>query len=274
MILFNKPAKNWNEALPIGNGRLGAMIFGKTSVEQIQLNEESIWYGGFRDRNNPDALENLPKIRALLKEGRLSEAEKLATYALSGTPETQRHYMTLGDLFLNFGHEGVEEYTRKLDLEKAMLSVDYSLNQTSFKREIFSSYPDQVTVIRVTSSEKGSISFTARLSREQNRYIESLSSKRNNSLVMKGNCGGNGGSDFSVVLSAFAEGGTVDTIGEHLIVSEADTVVLFLAAETTFRHADPEEECFKKIDQAAIKSYEQLKQRHIEESYRGLFGLL
>ncbi len=265
MIVFNKPAKTWNEALPIGNGRLGAMVFGKTSVEQIQLNEESIWYGGFRDRNNPDALENLPKIRGLLQEGRLSEAEKLAKYALSGTPETQRHYMTLGDLFLHFGHEGIEEYTRKLDLEKAMVSVDYSLNQTSYNREIFSSYPDQITVIRVTSSEKGSISFTARLSREQNRYVESLSSKRNNSIVMKGNCGGNGGSDYSVVLSAFPEGGTVETIGEHLIVSEADTVLLFLAAASTFRHANPEEECFKKIDQAAMKSYEQLKQRHIED---------
>ena len=265
MILFNKPAKTWNEALPIGNGRLGAMIFGKTSVEQIQLNEESIWYGGFRDRNNPDALENLPKIRSLLKEGRLSEAEKLAKYALSGTPETQRHYMTLGDLFLNVGHEGVEEYTRKLDIENAISSVDYSMNETRFNREIFSSFPDQVTVIRLTASEKGSISFTARLSREQNRYVESLSSKRNNSIVMKGNCGGNGGSDFSVVLSAFAEGGTVETIGEHLIVSKADTVLLFLAAETTFRHADPEEECFKKIDQAASKSYEQLRKRHIED---------
>ncbi|WP_052737702.1 glycoside hydrolase N-terminal domain-containing protein [Bacillus sp. SA1-12] len=265
IILFNKPAETWNEALPIGNGRLGAMIFGKTSVEQIQLNEESIWYGGFRDRNNPDALENLPKIRELLKEGRLREAEQLATYALSGTPDTQRHYMTLGDLFLNFGHERVEEYTRKLDLENAISSVDYSLKQTKFKREIFASFPDQVTVIHLTSSETGSISFTARLSREQNRYTESLYSRRKNSLIMKGNCGGKDGSDYSVVLSAFAEGGKVDTIGEHLIVRDADSVMLFLAAETTFRQADPEGECFKKIDQAAVKSFEQLKQRHIED---------
>ncbi|WP_446685374.1 glycoside hydrolase family 95 protein [Halalkalibacter kiskunsagensis] len=265
MIWFDKPAKTWNEALPIGNGRLGAMIYGKTSVEQIQLNEESVWYGGSRDRNNPDALENLPKIRSLLKEGRLSDAEQLATYALSGTPDTQRHYMTLGDLFLNFGHEEVEGYTRKLDLEKAIVSVDYSFNNKKYKREIFSSSPNQVTTIRITSNEIGSISFTARLSRDQNRNVERVSSKRKNSLVMEGNCGGQSGSDFSTVLSAFAEGGTVETIGEHLIVRDADSVLLFLAAETTFRHTDPEEECFKKIDQAVSETYEQLKQHHIED---------
>jgi alpha-L-fucosidase 2 len=265
VIWFNKPAENWNEALPIGNGRLGAMIYGKTTVEQIQLNEESVWYGGFRDRNNPDALENLSRIRALLKEGKLNEAEQLATYALSGTPDTQRHYMTLGDLYLDFGHEGIGEYKRKLDLRNARVSVEYSYNDTKFRREMFSSYPDQVTVIRLTADKKASISFTARLSRDRNRYIDDLFSNRNNNLVMKGNCGGKGGSDFSVILSAFAEGGTVDTIGEHLIVREADSVTLLLAAETTFRHADPEIECIKKIDLAAMKDFQLLEKRHVAD---------
>src|SRR4051794_38598618 len=93
IIWFDQPAKEWNEALPIGNGRLGAMVYGKTSMEQIQLNEESVWYGGPRDRNNPDALGNLSKIRELLLNGKPKEAEKLAMMALSGIPETQRHYM-------------------------------------------------------------------------------------------------------------------------------------------------------------------------------------
>jgi alpha-L-fucosidase 2 len=265
IIWFNKPADHWNEALPIGNGRLGAMIYGKTAVDHIQLNEESVWYGGFRDRNNPAALENLPKIRALLKEGKVMEAEQLATYSLSGTPDSQRHYMTLGDLFLDFGHDEYKNYTRELDLENACISIEYVNNNTKFKREIFSSHPDQVIVIRITADKKASISFTARLSRDRNRYIDDLFSVRKNSIVMKGNCGGKGGSDFSVVLSAFAEGGEMATIGEHLIVRESNSVTLLLSAETTFRHTNPEKECFNKIDQAAMQNFQQLKKRHIED---------
>ena len=104
---YRKPAEDWNRALPIGNGRLGGMVFGNVRKEKVQLNEDSIWYGGPVDRNNRDALTYLPQIRHLLFEGRIKEAEELATLALSGTPENQRHYQPLGNLFLDFDHDRI-----------------------------------------------------------------------------------------------------------------------------------------------------------------------
>lgn len=99
-LWYKEPANNWDEALPTGNGRLGGMVFGNIYSERIQLNEDSVWYGGPMDRNNPDASKNLDKIRSLLMEGKIKEAEELSALALSGTPECQRHYETLGDLYL------------------------------------------------------------------------------------------------------------------------------------------------------------------------------
>src|SRR5690242_19396658 len=101
-LLFDGPAADWEEASPVGNGRLGAMVYGQPRQERLQLNEDSVWYGGPRDRNNPDARANLPEIRRLIFEGKLKEAERLARLALSGLPESQRHYLPLGHLLLDF----------------------------------------------------------------------------------------------------------------------------------------------------------------------------
>src|SRR5690606_35740522 len=102
-LWYRNPAEVWEEALPVGNGRLGAMVFGRVDREHIQLNEDSLWYGGPQDRLNPDAPKYLPKIRELLFNGQIKEAERLAILALTGMPETQRHYVPLGDLYLDFG---------------------------------------------------------------------------------------------------------------------------------------------------------------------------
>ena len=119
-ISFDAPAKCWEEALPVGNGRLGGMVFGLPYTERIQLNEDSVWFGGPQNRNNPSALENLPKIRSLIMEGRIREAQELCTFALSGLPEEQRHYEPLGNLYIEF--DGTEmdysEYRRELDLSR------------------------------------------------------------------------------------------------------------------------------------------------------------
>src|SRR5690554_5474976 len=104
-LWYKDEAQSWEEALPIGNGRLGAMVFGKVLDERIQLNEDSIWYGGPKDRNNPDALANLEKIRQLIFDGKIEEAENLITKAFSGVPEGQSPYQTLGDLFINFSYK-------------------------------------------------------------------------------------------------------------------------------------------------------------------------
>lgn len=126
-LFYRSPAGQWDEALPVGNGRLGAMIFGDPREERIQLNEDSLWHGGPRDRHNPDALSNLPEIRRLIFQGNPREAERLASMALTAIPETQRHYVPLGDLFLHFEHaEEIERYERRLDLSDAVVRVSYT----------------------------------------------------------------------------------------------------------------------------------------------------
>ncbi|MFF2090461.1 glycoside hydrolase N-terminal domain-containing protein [Paenibacillus sp. NPDC058174] len=266
-LWYKQPAKIWDEALPLGNGKLGAMVFGDVYNERIALNEDSVWYGGPTDRNNPDALPNLPEIRRLLAEGRLNEAQELSVMALSGIPESQRHYMPLGDLHLSFQYEGegVHDYERRLDLIDGIASVRYSVGQTRYEREQFISFPDQVIVTRMTSDSSGGISFKARLSRGNNRYYDELTREGDDTIVMRGNCGGSKGSDFRTVLRVAAEGGTVRIIGEYLIVEKADHVTLLLSAATSYRHDNPESYALQTAANASRRSYEELKERHLDD---------
>ncbi len=246
-------------------------MFGNTDKERIQLNEDSVWYGGPRDRNNPNAYEHLPEVRRLILEGRLTEAHKLTAMALSGTPDTQRHYAPLGDLLLQFDHQDVTGYSRVLDLNNAMVTVQYKTNDITYTREYMSSYPDHVMAVRLTASEPGSITFTARLVRGRQRYLEESSGLEGDSIAIKGNCGGAGGSDFAAKLTAIPEGGHMRTIGEFLVVECADSVTLLLAAGTTFRHKDPLSVCGSSIQSASVLTYDTLRARHIED-YSELFG--
>lgn len=138
-LWYKQPANEWEEALPLGNGHMGAMIYGKVSNELIQLNEENMWYGGEVDRNNPDALASLPKIRELIFEGKISDAEKLMGYTLSGCPESMHPYQTFGTLHLNFTHPGtteeVTDYVRQLDIETAIYEERHIIDDTAYYRE-------------------------------------------------------------------------------------------------------------------------------------------
>lgn len=269
-IWFDKPAANWNEAIPIGNGRLGGMIFGDIGKERIQLNEDSVWYGGPRDRNNPDALSHLAQIRNLIMEGKLGEAHKLTAMALSGTPDTQRHYAPLGDLFLDFGHRDVTDYRRELDMDQAVATVNYEADGVVYTREYWASYPDQIMAIRLTASEPGSLSFTARLTRGRQRYLEESFGIDGDSIAITGNCGGKGGSDFAAKLTAYPSGGHMRTIGEFLVVERADSVTLLLAAGTTFRHDNPLAASSRTIQAAGNLNFNTLRKRHISD-YAALF---
>lgn len=265
-IWYKQAAGVWEEALPVGNGKLGGMVFGGTVRERIALNEDSVWYGGPRDRNNPDALPNLEKIRGLLKEGRLREAHELAAMALSGVPETQRHYMPLGDLVLNFRfgpEDEFRDYVRELDIMTGLASVSYSVGDVLYRRETFASFPDELLVTRLTADKPGSISFTARLTRGRNRYYDELVKADDRTIVMRGCCGGSGGSDFRTALRASAEGGTVRIVGEHLVVDGADSVTLLLSAATSFRHADPELYTLRTVARAEAAGFGELKERHL-----------
>ena len=126
-LWYDRPAEYWHEALPVGNGRLGGMVFGKAGQEVIKINEDSIWSGKHLDRNNPDAAEYLPKVRRLIREEKLEEAHRLAMYALSGTPNSQRAYQPAGECYLNFWHSGeTAEYMRWLELDTGVAGVRYA----------------------------------------------------------------------------------------------------------------------------------------------------
>ncbi|MDP4097968.1 glycoside hydrolase family 95 protein [Paenibacillus sp. P96] len=272
-LWYSQPAVEWNEALPVGNGRLGAMIFGGTGSERLQLNEDSVWYGGPRDRNNRDALPHLPQLREMIMQGRLREAEELASLALPGLPESQRHYLPLGDLLLTFnGHDQhCSDYVRELDLQQGLCRIRYRIGEVSYTREIFSSYPDQAVVIRLTADKKQAISLKARFDRESWRYLEKTEKWEQNGLVMTGECGGKDGSTFFAALKASSEGGSCRTVGEHLLVEGADSLTLLLAAGTTFRYKDPEQYCKQHLNGLIGISYAELLERHVSD-YGRLYG--
>lgn len=272
LMWYDEPAQDWNEALPVGNGRLGGMVFGHVEREQIQFNEDSIWSGGPRNRNNADALKNLPKIRKLLFEGKLKEAHKLAEAALSGTPQSQRKYLTAGELFIKFDHpEGeVHNYRRELDLDQAIAITHYEYGNVRFQREVFCSYPDQVMVIRLKADRPGALNFTARFERNKGKYVDRAYHDGSDTIVMSNESGGQDGISYTAAVKALSVRGNVHTIGEHLIVEQADEATLVLAAAGTFRYEDPEAQCLKLLTNAAIDGYEQLKERHIQD-YQALF---
>ena len=271
-LWYLQPAIEWNEALPIGNGRLGAMIFGGIAEEKLQLNEDSVWYGGPRDRNNEDALPHLPVIRELVMNGRLHEAEALAGMAMAGLPESQRHYLPLGDLLISFDrHEMAKNYERELDLEHGVSRASYRIGEIRYTRELFASYPDQAIIMRISADKPGAVSLKARFNRRNWRYMEKTDKWDQQGLVMQGECGGKGGSSFCAIVKALSEGGVCKTIGEYLLVENADAVTLLLAAGTTFRHPDPELDGKRLLEELSRVPYAELLARHVVD-YRELYG--
>ncbi|MCR5848736.1 MAG: glycoside hydrolase family 95 protein [Lachnospiraceae bacterium] len=254
-IEFDKPADNWNEALPVGNGRLGGMIFGNVHTERIQLNEDSVWYGGFKDRNNPSSLEYLPKIRELIFEGKIKEAQDLCSYALSGLPEEQSHYETLGNIFIEFDMDSYEysDYKRELDIQNSIASVEYKVGEVTYKREVISSYPADCMIIRLSADKSKALSFQVNMGRgyapwENVPYKEQIVRKQNynkfvdevkfidgNVQIMNATVGGKDPIIAVCGVKTEVKGGSVQYIGNTVIVRNADEALIFLSASTSFR---------------------------------------
>lgn len=158
---YSQPAKDWNEALPVGGGRLGAMLFGGVEKERLQLNEDTLWSGSPQERNNPQALRILPEIRRLLDEEKYIEADVLCKDMLGPYAES---YLSFGDLYLQFEHGNhTEAYERSLDLEQGVARVEYSIGGVNYSRELFASYPDRVLVLRLHADQPGMLSLTVKL---------------------------------------------------------------------------------------------------------------
>lgn len=270
-LFYEKPAVDWNEALPIGNGKLGAMVFGDVKREHIQLNEETVWDGGPRDRNNKDALKYLPVIRKLLFEGNVKEAEKLTELAMYGTPEDARHYSTLGDLYLDFEDDNgeIKDYTRELNIDEAITRVNYKIGAVSYAREIFVSAPENAMIINLKASKLHSISFMMSLARDT--YFDYIEAIHGNAIVMSGKSGSDKGIEYCSMVKVNANGGETFSIGNKVIVKDADEVTIILTARTDYWGDEPLSWCNDNLNRVSNIPYENLKRNHIED-YKKLFN--
>ncbi len=268
MLWYRQPAENFDQALPIGNGRIGAMVFGGTADEVLKLNEDSVWSGGKRNRNNPDAKEGLEEIRALLKEDRIEEAEEIAFQKMQGVSPNSRHYMPLGDLNLHMDLEGrAKQYQRSLDLEQALATVRFTVNDVTFMREAFVSEPDGVLVVHIAASEPGKINLTVSLDGRDDYFDDCRPCEEyENMIVFTGGTGSRDGIFFAAALTGFVEGGTLRTLGGKLSVREANEVTLVLGVATSFYQGEQYETAAKMDASYAVEcSYEELLYRHLTE---------
>jgi alpha-L-fucosidase 2 len=274
-LWYRQPATRWEEALPVGNGRIGAMVFGHVGSERLQLNEDTLWAGGPYDPVNPQARAALPEVRRLVFDGKYSDAAKLINAKVISRPVGQMPYETAGDLILTFPDStSVENYRRDLNLDAAVTTVEYSDGGTRFTRQIFASPVDQVIVVRLTAGKKGSISFSAGFRTPQKVTIETESG---NTLVMRGTnatVGGiTGALKFQVRAQVLADGGTISTTSDSVAVTNADSVTILVAAATSYKNyqdvsGDPEAIVKGQIAAAAKKKFDKLLAAHTQEHQR------
>ncbi|MHC4644820.1 MAG: glycoside hydrolase family 95 protein [Planctomycetota bacterium] len=278
-LRYSQPAKEWVEALPIGNGRLGAMVFGGVAEERIQLNEDTVWAGGPYDPANPEALAALPKARELIFEGKYRAAHELIEEKMMARPLRQMPYQPVGNLRLKF-HEGGQDfsgYHRELDLETAIVRVAYRAGGVRHRREIFASAVDQVIVMRLTADKPGSIGFSATMDSPQNVTVGTV---EGGTLVMKGVSGDargiKGSVNFQCRTQVEIEGGHTTAGGKELVVSGADSATIIIAAATNYISykdisADAEDRVKMYVGKVAGKAYEKMRSDHVAD-YRRLFS--
>lgn len=276
-LWYDRPAEIWTEALPVGNGRLGAMIYGRPSSETIQVNEETVWSGGPTNRLNQNASQAVTGVRELLLNEQIPEAEKLADLGLVSTPQSQRFYQTLGNIEIYFDGDldayANGSYQRWLDLDTAIAGVQFQVNDTSIKRELFASAPDNVMVHRLTAENGSKLSFQMRVNRQQDN-INTASDKGfnrgGNAVFLTGAAGGSNPITYAAGLTVQTDG-NLKAWGEFLVVDNATEAIAMFAAATTFREADPVAAVEETFNNARHQSYEDLRQRHIED-YQGIYN--
>jgi alpha-L-fucosidase 2 len=286
VLWYLQPASKWTEALPVGNGRMAAMVFGKTGTEQIQLNEETIWAGTKVDDINPGAKNNLKKIQSLLLDEKNKEAYELSKKYLLGTPPEIRSYQTLGDLFIDWtdSMSNVSEYRRELDLARAISTTSFARGQKKYKQEVFISSPDDIMVIRLTVTG-GLMDFNLRLERERDVTVKAAGNK----LLLEGRINDEGEPlkygpagqhlRFAAVASVTTTQGKLTANGQQLEIRGAQEVLITFTAASDYKPEDldtdisiePLDVCNDILSKAGTKKYPDLLKNHLSE-YQPLFS--
>lgn len=288
-LYYDKSAKDWNEALPIGNGFMGAMVFGDTVRERIQLNEDSVWAPGYQDRTNPDSKAYIEEVRELILEGNIEAAEKLAKNTMFATYPHMAHYQTLGDVWIDFeGRTGnkrvtkddtgiarfendtvnLHEYSRELDLSSAIGKVAYGLNGSQFVHEYFASNPNNCVVYSLESDNE-SLSFSLSATRKDSRsgrgasYLDDYQVEDGQFITLTGSTGGRTGIGFCLKVKVVSEGGRQFQQGGNIVVEQARRAVVYITARTSFRDEDYPEWCERTLAQCSLDNYEKIKAEHI-----------
>jgi alpha-L-fucosidase 2 len=275
VLWYEKPATQWVEALPVGNGRLGAMVFGGTATERLQLNEDTLYAGGPYDPNNREALAALPEARRLIFENRYKEANDLIGAKMMAQPIKQMPYEPVGDLKLEFpDHLEVRNYRRELDLETAIAKVSYNSGGVNFTREVFASPVDQVIVVQLRCDHPKKISFLVNLATPQKADVTTAGSGM---LVMSGENGEasgiKGALRFQARVLVQAHGGKTAIEKGGIEVTNADSATILIAAATSFKSykdisGDPESLTKAHLEAACKKAFEKLRGDHIREHQR------
>ena len=271
-LWYRQPAGAWTQALPVGNGRLAAMVFGDVHKEHLQLNEDTIWSGEKRDRSNPDAAKAVPEVRRLLMEGHPAQAQALADKAMISIPKALPVYETMGDLWLDFGAATeATDYRRELDLDTGIASVRYTAGGVHYVREVFASAPDShCIVVRLTADKPRGISFQATLNRPADATTESAPGR----LIMTGQAlpkrapgENNTGVRFRSEVKAAISGGRMENAADHLDITGADSVTITVVAATDYREKDLAAACARDMA-GASRAYDALRMEHIADHQR------
>ncbi|TSA33543.1 MAG: glycoside hydrolase family 95 protein [Porphyromonadaceae bacterium] len=284
-LWYKQPAKVWDEALPVGNGRLGAMVFGNPVKECIQINEESIWAGCPVNNNNPGSLAHLPELQKALFESRFKDAWQLAHDYLLGTPPQIRSYQPLGDLLIDYGWKTKpENYRRSLDLKTGIAATEFTVEGKKYQQEVYASVPDNILIIKIKSLNGGPIDAAFSIAREKDAVVTATPDGK---ILLTGQIIdgedpliGPAGAHmkFAGELRLTQSGGQLTTDNSQLQVTGAREVTLHLTAATDYspakldfdRTIDPAANCKKILDQAANQSDKSLMKRHLAE-YQPMF---
>ncbi len=281
--------EEWLKALPVGNGHLGAMVFGDVHRERIQINEKTLWSGSPDANDNPNAAATLGKVRQLLFEGKYKEADQLnsATQTCigqgsghgAGANKPYGSYQTLGDIYFDFQNKAAyQNYRRELDLQTAVATVSYSQQGVQYRRAIFASYPNNVLVIHLTADKKGALTFNCSLTRPERMTLSTQADQMLMTGTMDNGKGGNGMS-YAARLSASSKGGSLRYVDGKMLVKNADEVTIYLSAATNYKQEyenylagpNPEISSQNVLINAKKLPYKSLLARHLTD-YQALFG--